>query len=175
MPPALWPDGLKDDQVTDPDEARRLLDEAGYTDRSRLGTITVNGSGLGVAPAVAVWEKELGAHFAVETMDFGDYLQALLVDPPQIFTINWIADYPSPYALYSLLLLPGAASNYGHWNDAEFVRLLEAASSAESEPDQAAAYRAVDDSGRQRGAGHPMGIRCRMVAGAAGPARPRAT
>jgi ABC-type transport system substrate-binding protein len=105
----------------------------------------VNGSGLGVAPAVAVWEKDLGAHFDVETMDFGDYLRALLVDPPQVFTINWIADYPSPYALYSLLLLPDATSNYGHWNDAEFVRRLEAASSAESEADQAAAYRAVDD------------------------------
>jgi len=60
------------------------------------------------------------------------------------FTINWIADYPSPYALYSLLLLPEATSNYGHWDDAEFVRLLEAASGAETEADQAAAYRAVD-------------------------------
>ena len=145
VPPALWPDGLEDDQVTNPDEARRLLDAAGHTDRTRLGTITVNGSGLGVAPAVAIWEQELGAQFAVETMEFGDYLSALVADPPQVFTINWIADYPSPYALYSLLLLPDATSNYGHWDDAEFVRLLEAASSAENEADQATAYRAVDD------------------------------
>jgi len=145
VPPALWPEGLDDDQVTDPTEARRLLDEAGYTDRTRLGTITVNGSGLGVGPAVAIWEKELGAQITVETMDFRDYLRALVVHPPQVFTINWIADYPSPYALYSLLLLPDATSNYGHWDDAAFVRLLEAASGAESEADQATAYRAVDD------------------------------
>lgn len=145
VPPALWPDGLEDDQVTDLREARRLLDAAGYTDRTRLGTITVNGSGLGVGPAVTVWEKELAVNITVETMQFRDYLQALVDDPPQVFTMNWIADYPSPYALYSLLLLPDATSNYGGWNDPEFVRLLEVASAAETDAEQATAYRAVDD------------------------------
>ncbi len=145
VPPALWPEGLKDDQVTNLAEARSLLDEAGYEDRSRLGTITINGSGLGIGPAAAVWEKELGVKIEIEAMQFRDYLRALVNDPPQVFTMNWIADYPSPYALYSLLLLPDATSNYGHWNDPEFVRLLEVASAAESDADQAAAYRAVDD------------------------------
>jgi oligopeptide transport system substrate-binding protein len=145
VPPALWPDGLKDDHETNLDEARSLLDAAGYTDRTRLGTITVNGSGLGVGPAAAVWEKELGVKIAIEAMEFRDYLRALVNDPPQVFTMNWIADYPSPYALYSLLLLPDATSNYGGWNDPEFVRLLEVASAAGNEADQAAAYRAVDD------------------------------
>jgi ABC-type transport system substrate-binding protein len=144
VPPALWPEGLEDDQLSDLVEARRLLHDAGYADRTRLGEITVNGSGLGVGPAVAIWEEELGARIAVETMEFRNYLQALVVDPPQVFTINWIADYPSPYSLYSLLLLPDATSNYGHWDDPEFVRLLQAASAAGSEADQAIAYRAVD-------------------------------
>ena len=144
VPPALWPAGMQDDQVSDLAEARRLLDEAGYADRSRLGTITVDGTGLGVDPAAAVWRRDLGVQIAIEGMEFRDYLRALVVSPPEVFTINWIADYPSPYALYSLLLLPDATSNYGHWNDPEFVRLLEAASSAKSDADQASAYRAVD-------------------------------
>jgi len=144
VPPALWPPGLEDDHDTDIAEARRLLDEAGYANRSRLGVITVNGSGLGVRPAAAIWERELGVEVAIETMEFRDYLRALVLDPPQVFTINWIADYPSPYALYSLLLLPDATSNYGHWDDPQFVRLLEVASGAQSEVDQAEAYRAVD-------------------------------
>ena len=144
VPPALWPDGMPNDQDADPAEARRLLDQAGYTDRSDLGVITVNGAGLGVGPAVATWREELGVEIAVEGMDFGDYLRMLEDRPPQIFTINWIVDYPSPYALYSLLLLPGAASNYGRWDDAQFVDLLEAASAAESEDARARAYVAVD-------------------------------
>lgn len=144
VPPALWPAGMSDDEGHDPDEARRLLDDAGYADRSKLGEITVNGAGLGVGPAVATWEQELGVSISVEAMEFGDYLSALETSPPQIFTISWIADYPSPYALYSLLLLPDAASNYGRWSDDRFVQLLEAASSAEGDEAQAAAYADVD-------------------------------
>ena len=100
-------------------EAQRLLDQAGYVDRQDLGEIVVADVGLGVGPAVEVWRDELGARVTVESMDFADYLVALEEDPPQVFTINWIADYPSPYALYSLLLLPRAASNYGGWTDAD--------------------------------------------------------
>jgi oligopeptide transport system substrate-binding protein len=144
VPPALWPEGLPNDLPHHPQEARRLLDDAGYADRDDLGVITVADVGLGVDPAVAVWRAELGARITVEGMDFGDYQRDLTRAPPQIFTINWIADYPSPHALYSLLLLPDAASNYGRWTDDKFVSLLEAASAAEGDADQAAAYETVD-------------------------------
>jgi ABC-type transport system substrate-binding protein len=144
VPPALWPDGLPDEFAFNANAARQILDEAGYADRDDLGVITVSDVGLGVGPAVAAWQDELGVRISVEGMEFADYLRALETEPPHIFTINWIADYPSPYALYSLLLLPDAASNYGGWTDAEFVRLLEAASAAEGEAAQAAAYLEVD-------------------------------
>ena len=78
-------------------------------------------------------------------MDFGDYLTLLPERPPQVFTINWITDYPSPYALYGLLLLPDAASNYGHWTDPEFVDLMQAAAETTDPDDQLAAYLAVED------------------------------
>ncbi|HEX6656405.1 MAG TPA: peptide ABC transporter substrate-binding protein [Candidatus Limnocylindria bacterium] len=144
VPPALWPAGLPDNHNLNAETARRLLDEAGYADRDDLGTITVGDEGLGVGPAVAIWREELGAHITVESRDFADYLQALQAKPTQIFTVNWIADYPSPYALYSLLLLPNAADNYGRWEDQAFVNLLQKASSASGEDAQAAAYADVD-------------------------------
>jgi oligopeptide transport system substrate-binding protein len=144
VPPALWPADLEDDELNDPAQARSLLDQAGYSDPADLGTITVNGAGLNVAPAVATWREELGVDVQVESMDFSDYLRALETDPPQVFTISWIADYPSPYALYSLLLLPDAVSNYGRWTDETFVQLLEDASSAQTDSDAAAAYGQVD-------------------------------
>jgi oligopeptide transport system substrate-binding protein len=144
VPPALWPDGLSDDYAHDPDRARQLLRDAGYATGAELGTIVVSDVGLGVGPAVEAWREELGARISVESMDFGDYLRALETEPPQVFTINWIADYPSPYALYSLLLLPDAASNYGAWRDEAFVDLLQEASAADGEARQADAYREVD-------------------------------
>ncbi len=145
VPPALWPSGtFGEPDAPDLDEARRLLDAAGYADRADLGTITVNGTGLGVSPAVATWEEELGVDIEVEVMDFGDYIAALRTHPPQVFTINWIADYPSPHALYGLLLLPSAPDNDGGWVDETFVELLQAAAAAEDPDAQAAAYAEVD-------------------------------
>ena len=143
VPPAIWPDGFSPQLETDPDRARALLDEAGYADASELGTIVVNGNGLYVDPAVAVWRAELGAEIEVETMEFDSFLDLLDSRPPQVFTINWIADYASPHALYGLLLEPGALSNYGDWRDNRFLELLEAAAAA-SEDELGDAYQAVD-------------------------------
>ena len=143
VPPAIWPDGFAPKLDTDPDRARDLLDEAGYADRSELGPIVVNANGLFVDPAVAVWRDELGVAIEVETRDFRSFLDLLDTRPPQLFTINWIADYASPHALYGLLLEPGALSNYGDWRDDEFLALLDTAAAA-PDGDVGAAYDAVD-------------------------------
>jgi oligopeptide transport system substrate-binding protein len=144
VPPALWPEGFAPTLEADADAARELLDEAGYRERSELGTVVVNGLALDVEPAVAVWREELGVDVEVETMDFNDFLANLDTRPPNLFTISWIADYPSPQALYGLLLEPGAASNYGRWNDDEFASLLEDAARA-PEDQIGEAYAAVED------------------------------
>ena len=144
VPPALQLDGQPPDPAANLEEARRLLDGAGYADRSKLGSITLNATALDAGPAVAAWKDGLGVDVAVETMDFNEYLTSVVTDTPQIFTINWIADYPSPYALYSLLLLPGAASNYGHWDDPQFAQLLETAAAGDDPATEAQAYAAVE-------------------------------
>lgn len=144
VPPALWPDGAPTDEDADPEAARDLLAEAGYASGGELGAITVNANGLDVGPAAAAWREELGVEVAIESMDFADYLRLLPQRPPPIFTINWITDYPSPYALYGLLLLPDAASNYGHWTDDEFVQLMETAARTTDPAQQREAYLAVE-------------------------------
>lgn len=145
VPPAIQPEGLPAVPSADLAEAKRLLDEAGYADRSKLGTIVVDGTALDVTPIVATWRQQLGVTISVETQQFNDYLAALDAGRvPQVFTINWIADYPSPQALYDLLLSPQARSNYGHWNDAHFADLLDAAASAKGDAAQARAYAAVE-------------------------------
>jgi ABC-type oligopeptide transport system substrate-binding subunit len=145
VPPALQPKGLPPDPSQNVDEARSLLDQAGYKDRAKLGTITVNSTGLDVTPIVATWRKLLGISVRVESMRFPDYIASLDAHRvPQIFTVNWIADYPSPHALYDLLLTPGAISNYGGWKDEHFSQLLQGAAAATDEAHQATAYAAVE-------------------------------
>ena len=145
VPPAVQPPDWPVEFEHDAAEAVRLLDEAGYRDRADLGPITVNGTGLDVGPAVATWRDVLGVDVAIENMDFGDYIAQLDegVAAP-IYTINWVIDYPSPQALYGLLLAPGAGSNYGRWNDEQFATLLDEAASENDPAAQAAAYAAVD-------------------------------
>ena len=75
--------------------------------------------------------------------------------------------------IYSLLLLPDAASNYGGWTDPEFVRLLEGASAAHGDAGQSAAYRQVDAYVDEMAPRHPVVVSDQLVAGAAGPARAR--
>ena len=149
VPPAIWPGGFVPELVAEPDRARQLLDDAGFEDRAELGTIVVNGSGLNVEPAVAVWREELGVDVSIETMDFGNFLETLELRPPHLYTITWIADYTSPHALYGLLLEPGALSNYGDWRDDEFVALLEEAAAA-PEAEVGPAYDAVDEYVREQ-------------------------
>ncbi len=145
VPPALQPAGLGPDPAADVAQAKSLLADAGYDDPAKLGTITVNGSGLGVSPIVATWRAELGVTVRVETMSFNDYIGELDAGrTPQVFTINWVADYPSPHALYDLLLSPDAHSNYGHWQDPTFANLLDAAAAATAPSSQATAYAAVE-------------------------------
>ncbi len=145
VPPALQPAGFGADPSADVAAAKSLLADAGYGDPAKLGTIAVNGSGLGVSPIVATWRTSLGVTVRVETMSFNDYITQLDAGrTPQVFTINWVADYPSPHALYDLLLAPEAHSNYGHWQDQTFASLLDAAAAATTPPAQAVAYAAVE-------------------------------
>jgi ABC-type transport system substrate-binding protein len=145
VPPALQPKGLPADPRPDLAQARDLLEQAGYADRAKLGTITVNATGLDVTPIVATWRIDLGISVRVESMRFPDYLAALDARQiPEIFTINWITDYPSPHALYDLLLNPAAISNYGGWKDQRFTQLLDAAAGAAGDAQQAFAYAAVE-------------------------------
>lgn len=142
VPPAIWPPGFAPGIDADADEARRLLDEAGYEDRADLETIVVNGSGLDVGPAAAAWRDELGVEIKVENTDFSAFV-AGDTQPPHLFTVNWIADYASPHALYGLLLEPGAASNYGGWSDTTFANLLDDAAQT-AEDAVGPAYSAVE-------------------------------
>lgn len=128
----------------DPDAARAELAAAGYPGGQGLPPITMITGGGGTDEAVAATlERELGITVNVETMPFGDYNERLSTDPPQIFSIDWIADYPHPNDFLGLLLETGSASNTGRWSDPAYDAMLEAAASTSDPVEQAAAYAAA--------------------------------
>jgi oligopeptide transport system substrate-binding protein len=130
--------------VHDPDAARAELAAAGFPGGAGLAPITMVTGGTGTDEAIAMeLERELGLQVNVETMPFGDYNQRLATDPPQIFSIDWIADYPHPNDFLGLLLETGSASNTGRWSDPAYDAMLEAAASTSDPEEQAAAYAAA--------------------------------
>lgn len=103
-----------------PDEARRLLADAGYPGGAGFPETTFMTFGGGTDEAFVVEiEQELGIKLNYETMS-GDYFGRLSADPPHIWSMGWVADYPGPNDFLGILLGTGSSNNYGGWSSPEF-------------------------------------------------------
>jgi oligopeptide transport system substrate-binding protein len=110
----------------DPDAARALLSQAGYPGGSGFPTVILGTGGFGYAPAIATdLRRELGVTVRVEYYD--DYFSRLSADPPDIWTMGWVADYPSPNDFLGVLLRTGSTNNYGRWSSSAFDAAVDAA------------------------------------------------
>jgi oligopeptide transport system substrate-binding protein len=129
----------------DPDEARELLADAGFPDGRGFPETTFRTFGGPYDGAVvAEVERELGIDLAYETMG-GDYFGRLAVDPPNIWSMGWVADYPGPNDFLGILLGTGSSNNYGHWSsDAFDGAIADALETADADEARAAFDRAED-------------------------------
>jgi ABC-type transport system substrate-binding protein len=104
----------------DPAGARSLLSAAGYPGGAGFPETTMRTFGTQFDPAVvAEIKRELGVSIAYETMS-GDYFGRLATDPPNIWSMGWVADYPAPNDFLGILLGTGSSNNYGRWTSAPF-------------------------------------------------------
>ena len=103
----------------DPAAARQLLADAGYPGGQGFPTITFGAGGLQFAEAIAAdLQRELGISVRVE--DASDHFSRLSTDPPAMWELGWIADYPGPNDFLGVLLGTGSSSNPGTWSSAAF-------------------------------------------------------
>jgi oligopeptide transport system substrate-binding protein len=125
----------------DPDGARSLLAAAGYPGGAGFPETTMRTFGTPYdAAVVAEVKRELGVTIAYETAPT-DYFDRLASDPPQIWSLGWVADYPAPNDFLGILLGTGSSNNYGRWSSAAF----DAAIGDALETTDAAAARAAFD------------------------------
>jgi oligopeptide transport system substrate-binding protein len=129
----------------DPARARSLLADAGHPGGSGLDPITLLTSGLTYDGAVAAQLKaNLGLDVRVEAMDFDGYQVRLTEDPPQMWAMSWIADYPGPNDFLGVLLSSDATNNYGRWRSPKFDSAIDAAGRASTAAAATAGYRTAE-------------------------------
>ena len=146
VPVGIAPRTVEDlSPVHDPDAARAELAAAGYPGGEGLPPITMVTGGGGTDTAIAAeLERELGMEVTLEVMPFGDYNRRLTEEPPQIFSVDWVADYPHPHDFLGLLLESGSSANVGRWSHPGFDAALETAASTEDLDAQRQAYTAAE-------------------------------
>jgi oligopeptide transport system substrate-binding protein len=124
----------------DPDAARRLLAEAGYPGGTGFPKVTLMTGGGGADEAIlADLKRELGITLANEAMGAG-YFERLSSDPPAMWSLAWVADYPGRNDFLGILLGTGSSNNYGRYTSTEFDAAIEAAGAATDEAGASAAY-----------------------------------
>jgi ABC-type oligopeptide transport system substrate-binding subunit len=130
--------GSRDDAceycVYDPEEAKRLFDEAGGIPGNTV-TIFFNNDGghEGWTQAVGEgWKNVLGLDYELASIPFTPWLNTLDEGKsPGAYRQSWIPDYPSPENYLDPVYGEGTA-NYSRYQSDEFLRLIAEADAAPS-------------------------------------------
>lgn len=126
--------------IHDPDAARGLLAEAGYPGGAGFPQVTfMTGGGVADEAILADLRRELGITLTYETTGDG-YFERLAADPPAMWSMGWVADYPGRNDFLGILLGSASSNNYGRYTSSEFDAAIAAAGAATDEASVTAAY-----------------------------------
>lgn len=128
----------------DPAAAAKLLDEAGYKDRSKLAKISIafntNENHQRIAENVqAQLKKNLGVEVQIQNEEWKVYLKRLQNDTPSIYRMGWLADYPDP-ATFMALMTSFSENNHTGWGNKKYDELVAKGSSSLDKEERRKAY-----------------------------------
>lgn len=137
-PNATWiPPALKDFHDSSrgldykPDEARSLLKKAGFPEGRDFPKVKFlipsnEESKLNAEALQAMWKEELGVKVDIEAMEWKVFMETLRIDTPDLYKLNWGADYPDPDTFMQLFSTYNQI-NYGSWSNLEYDALINKA------------------------------------------------
>jgi len=138
MPPLDGYDPAVPDWAHLPDDARhalarRLYQEAGYTDSHPLEVVLTYASGgpgtrRFMEALSAMWQMNLGAKVQIYNEEWKVFLQARQLKQPTFFWAAWSGDYPDPFT-FMQLYQTGFGMNDGDYSNPQYDALVDQASS----------------------------------------------
>jgi oligopeptide transport system substrate-binding protein len=110
-------------------EAQKLLDEAGYKDRSKMPRlqlgINTNENHQRVAENIqAQIKRNLGVDVEIVNEEWKTYLKTLQAKNYQIYRLGWVADYPDADTFINLFVTNGG-NNHTLWSNARYDELIK--------------------------------------------------
>lgn len=121
----------------DPEKAKAMLKEAGFEDLKKFPKTAIgfntNEDHKRIAENVqAQIKRNLGIEVELKNEEWKVYLSSLRVDPPNMYRMGWVADYPDPDN-YMALMTSYSENNRTGWKNKEYDTLVETAA-AELDP-----------------------------------------
>ena len=123
----------------DPAGDRRLLAEAGFPGGAGFPTVTFSAGGLGFAPAI-VADLARVLNVKIEAEARADHYARLETDPPPMWVLGWVADYPGANDFLGVLLGTGSSNDYARWSSSEFDGAIADALASRDAATATAAY-----------------------------------
>ena len=129
--------------------ARKLYQEAGYSDAHPLETvITYASGGPGMRRFMealsAMWLMNLGAKIQIYNVEWKVMLQSLQLKQPIFYWDAWNGDFPDPFT-FMQLFQTGFGMNYGDYSNPKFDALVGQASNMKASPERAELFRKADE------------------------------
>jgi len=144
----------------DPEEARRLLDEAGGP--SLFQDVSILSPGAGASPSdvleaiVALWEQDLGVSVTIEQEESGIFFRDIKEGNYQIASQGWIADYQDPHNFLDLQFHSQSPINDTKYANPDVDALLESARSETNAEERLSLYQQAEEIIVQDAAWIPM-------------------
>ncbi len=137
VPPGIT--GYHPQQTTanDPEEARRLLAEAGYPEGKGFPRLDILYNTHEMHQTIAEvirkqWQRELGISISTRNEEWATFLASQRQMQYNISRRGWIGDYADPNTFLDMFVT-GSEQNSTGWNNAEYDRLIAAAGKESNE------------------------------------------